>query len=81
MVLVPNSTVKGAIGGRVRGTIQSETPSEVVVKLGNNSTSVPVAEIVSIHYDGQPPSMALAEAKESGNQIVEAIDLYKKGGG
>ncbi len=78
VVLVPNSTVKGAIGGRVRGTIQSETPSEVVVKLGNNTTSVPVAEIASIHYDGQPPSMALAEAKESGNQIGEAIDLYKK---
>jgi tetratricopeptide (TPR) repeat protein len=78
VVLVPNSTVKGAIGGRVRGLIQSETPNEVVVKLGNNTTNVPVAEIVSVHYDGQPPSLALAEAKESANQIAEAIDLYKK---
>ena len=78
MVLVPNSTVKGAIGGRVRGTIQSESPTEVVVKLGNNTTNVPIAEIVSVHYDGQPPSMALAEAKESANQIAEAADLYKK---
>jgi tetratricopeptide (TPR) repeat protein len=78
VVLVPSSTVKGAIGGRVRGTIQAESPSEVVVKLGNNTTNVPVGEIASIHYDGQPASLALAEAKESGNQIAEAVDLYKK---
>jgi tetratricopeptide (TPR) repeat protein len=78
VTLVPNSTVKGAIGGRVRGTIQSESPSEVVVKLGNNTTNVPITEIVSVHYDGQPPSMALAESKEAANQIAEAVDLYKK---
>jgi tetratricopeptide (TPR) repeat protein len=78
VVLVPNSTVKGAIGGRVRGTIQSESPSEVVVKLGNNTINVPVGEIVSVHYDGQPPSMALAESREAANQLAEAADLYKK---
>jgi tetratricopeptide (TPR) repeat protein len=78
VVLTSGSTVKGAIGGKVRGTIQSESPSEVVVKLGNNTTNVPVGDIVSIHYDGQPPSMSLAEAKESANQLAEAADLYKK---
>jgi tetratricopeptide (TPR) repeat protein len=78
VVLVANSTVKGAIGGRVRGTIQSESPSEVVVKLGNNTTNVPVGEIASIHYDGQPPSLALAESREAANQLAEAADLYKK---
>jgi tetratricopeptide (TPR) repeat protein len=78
VVLVPNSTVKGAIGGRVRGAIQSESPSEVVVKLGNNTTSVPIAEIIAVHYDGQPPSFALAESRESANQLGEAADLYKK---
>jgi tetratricopeptide (TPR) repeat protein len=78
VILTSSSTVKGAIGGRVRGTIQSESPSEVVVKLGNNTTSVPVGDIASVHYDGQPASMALAEAKESANQLAEAADLYKK---
>jgi tetratricopeptide (TPR) repeat protein len=78
VVLVPGTTVKNAVGGRVRGTIQSESPSEVVVKLGNNATSVPVGEIVSVRYDGQPASFALAEAKESANQLGEAADLYKK---
>jgi tetratricopeptide (TPR) repeat protein len=78
VVLVPNSTVKGAIGGRVRGTIQAESPSEVIVKLGANTINVPTGEIVEVHYDGQPASMALAESRESANQLVEAADLYKK---
>jgi tetratricopeptide (TPR) repeat protein len=78
VVLTSSSTVKGAIGGRVRGTIQSESPSEVVVKLGNTLTNVPVGDIASVHYDGQPASLALAEAKESANQLAEAADLYKR---
>jgi tetratricopeptide (TPR) repeat protein len=78
VVLVPDSTVKGAIGGRVRGTIQTETPTEVVVKLGNTTTTVPTGEIASIRYDGQPPSMALAESRETAGQLAEAADLYKK---
>src|SRR4051812_37197302 len=78
VLLVPNSTVKGAIGGRVRGTIQSESPSEVVVKLGATTINVPTGEIATIHYDGQPPSLTLAESRESANQLAEAADLYKK---
>jgi tetratricopeptide (TPR) repeat protein len=76
--LIPGSTVKSAIGGKVRGTIQSESPSEVVVKLGNTTTNVPVADIVSVHYDGQPASFTLAESKEAANLLSEAADLYKK---
>jgi tetratricopeptide (TPR) repeat protein len=78
VVLVPNSTVKGAISGRVRGAVQSESATEVVVKLGANTISVPTGDIVAIHYDGQPPSFALAESRESANQLSEAADLYKK---
>jgi tetratricopeptide (TPR) repeat protein len=81
VVLVPNATVKGSVGGRVRGTIQSESPSEVVVKLGASTINVPTGEIASIHYDNQPPSLALAESRESANQLAEAADLYKKAAG
>src|SRR5260370_27700800 len=69
VVLVPNSTVKGAIGGRVRGTVQSESATEVVVKLGSNAINVPTGEVSTIHYDGQPPSFALAETREAANQL------------
>lgn len=78
VVLVPNSTVKNATGGRVRGTIESESPASVVVKLGATTTTVPTGEIASISYTGQPPSMVQAESRESAGALAEAADLYKK---
>jgi len=78
VVLIPNSTVKQAAGGRVRGSVQSESTAEVVVKLGTTTINVPTDQIVSIRYDGQPASMALAETNESGGQVAKAVELYKK---
>ncbi|MCA1685863.1 MAG: tetratricopeptide repeat protein [Planctomycetia bacterium] len=79
VVLVPNSTVKEATSqGIVRGTIQSESATDVVVKLGATTTKIPTDQIVSITYAGQPPSMALAETSESQGQTLKAIDLYKR---
>ncbi len=81
VVLVPGSTVKQAISGRVRGQVQSESPSEVQVTLGANTTSVPTDQIVSIRYDGQPATLQLAETRESAGQLAEAAELYKKAAG
>lgn len=79
--LSQGSTVKGAIGGRVRGQIQSESAAEVVVKLGVNTITVPTDQIVSVRYEGQPPSLALAEAREAAGLLAEAAELYKKAAG
>jgi tetratricopeptide (TPR) repeat protein len=76
--LVPGNTVKGAIGGRVRGAIQSESPSEVVVTLGANSMTVPTDQIASIRYDGQSANYQLGETRESAGQLAEAAELFKK---
>jgi tetratricopeptide (TPR) repeat protein len=76
--LVSGTTFKQAIGGRVRGQVQSESPSEVVVMLGATNTSVPTDQIQSIRYDGQSASFALAEARESSGQLAEAAELFKK---
>jgi tetratricopeptide (TPR) repeat protein len=76
--LVTGAKFEQAIGGRVRGQVQSESPSEVVVQLGANTTRVPTELIQSIRYDGQSPSFALAEARESAGQLAEAAELFKK---
>jgi tetratricopeptide (TPR) repeat protein len=76
--LIPGNTVKQAIGGRVRGTVQSESPTEVVVILGTNSTTVPTEQIASIRYDGQSANFQLGESREAGGQLAEAADLFKK---
>ncbi len=78
VVLIPGSTFKQATGGRVRGSIQSESATDVAVKLGANTINVPTDQILSVHYDGQPASMALAETNESTGQFEKAADLYKK---
>jgi tetratricopeptide (TPR) repeat protein len=76
--LIPGTTVKQAIGGRVRGTVQSESPTEVVVTLGTNTVTVPTDQIVSIRYDGQSANYQLGEAREAAGQLAEAAELYKK---
>jgi len=81
VVLVPGASIRQAISGRVRGQIQSESPGEVVVKLGNNTTSVPNDQIASIRYDGQPATLQLAETRETAGQLAEAAELFKKAAG
>jgi tetratricopeptide (TPR) repeat protein len=81
VVLIPGSTVKQAISGRVRGQVKSESPSEVQVTLGANTTAVPIDQIISIRYDGQPATLQLAETRESAGQLAEAADLFKKAAG
>src|SRR5271156_872334 len=76
--LVPGATFKQAIGGRVKGQVQSESPSEVVVLLGATTTSVPVDQIASIRYDGQSATYQLAETREANGQLAEAAELFKK---
>ena len=78
VTLISGTTFKQAIGGRVRGQVQKESPNEVVVSLGATTTSVPTDQIQSIRYDGQSANFQLAEARESSGQLVEAADLFKK---
>jgi tetratricopeptide (TPR) repeat protein len=78
ITLVPGTTLKQAIGGRVFGQIQSESPGEVVVALGAKSVSVPSDQIASIRYDGQSAAFQLGEARESAGQLAEAAEQFKK---
>lgn len=78
VALIAGSTVKQAIGGRVRGNVQSESPTEVVVTLGTNTVTVPTDQIVSIRYDGQSASYQLGETREAAGQLPEAAEFYRK---
>ncbi len=76
--LITGAKLEAASGGRVRGQVQSESPTEVVVQLGVTMTKVPTELIQSIRYDGQSASFPLAEARESAGQLAEAAELFKK---
>ncbi len=81
VTLTPDATTKGASGGVVRGVVTSESPTKVEIKLGNNVTAIPTAEVASIIYDGHPASLEQAQAKDSANAFAEAAELYKKAAG
>jgi tetratricopeptide (TPR) repeat protein len=76
--LVSGAKITGATGGRVRGQVTAESPTEVVVQLGATTTNVPTDQIASIRYDGQSASFPLAESRENGGQLAEAAELFKK---
>jgi tetratricopeptide (TPR) repeat protein len=78
VTLTADATTKGASGGLIRGTVISESPAKVEVKLGNTVTAIPTNEIVSISYDNDPASLEQAKVKEAANSLAEAADLYKK---
>ncbi len=78
VVLVPNAAFK-APGGRIRGQVTAETPTDVKIKPAVGADqAVPNDQIASITYDGGPASFSLAETRENGGQLSEAADLYKK---
>jgi tetratricopeptide (TPR) repeat protein len=81
VLLISGTSFKQAIGGHVRGQVQSESPTEVVVLQGSNNINVPVDQIQSIRYDGQSPSIPLAEARELGGQLAESAELFRKAAG
>jgi tetratricopeptide (TPR) repeat protein len=79
VVLIPKSTIK-APGGRLRGTIQSESPTEIQIQVGGTTQNVPLDQVASVRYDGQPATLTLAENRESSNNLTEAAELYAKAG-
>jgi tetratricopeptide (TPR) repeat protein len=62
----------------VRGTVQSESPAEVVVLVGVTPIKVPTDQIAQVEYSGQPASIQLGETRQSSGQYAEAVAQYKK---
>ncbi len=78
VTLIPGTTFKQAIGRQVRGQVQSESSSEVVVQLGATTINVPADQVVSIRYDKQSASFAVAESREAAGLLAEAAELYRR---
>jgi tetratricopeptide (TPR) repeat protein len=78
ILLIPKSTVPNAIGGKIKGTIQSETAAEVRVTVNGKEVAVPVDQIDEIEYTGLPQSYSIARARESSNSLTQAAESYQK---
>lgn len=71
--LVPGSSIQAA-GDRLRGSIDRETPNEVVI----GGKSVPIDQIESVEYDGAPVSLSQARLQEANGDPARAMELYQK---
>ncbi len=78
VTLIAGTTFKQGQGGAVRGQVQSESSSEVVVSIGNTTISVPTDQIDRIEYQGQPAAMQLGETRENAGQLADAAIQFKK---
>jgi len=77
VTLIPGTTFKQAIGRQVRGQVQSESSSEVVVQLGATTINVPADQVVSIRYDRQSALFPVAESREAAGLLAEAAELFR----
>lgn len=78
VILEPGSTLK-VPGGRLTGQITSETPTVVKIKPDTGAErEVPVDQIASITYSGQPASLPLAETRENNGALPDALEQYRK---
>jgi tetratricopeptide (TPR) repeat protein len=79
ITLVPDATVKGVTGKSITGTIDAESPTAVrITPKSAAAVDVPVEQIESITYTGQPASMGLAQISEKNNDSPTALAQYKK---
>jgi tetratricopeptide (TPR) repeat protein len=81
ITLAPGVKIKQAIGGRIHGQIESESPAGIVVRVGGSSLTIPIEQIASIEYEGEPASLQLARSRESNDLPAQALELYKKAEG
>lgn len=78
LTLVPGSATK-APGNQIRGSVVAESPTEVKIKpAAGPEQSIPVDQVESITYEGQPASLGLAETRMNAGDFAGAIDQFKK---
>jgi tetratricopeptide (TPR) repeat protein len=81
VILDPSASLK-VPGGRIVGQITSESPTAVKIKPETGAErEVPVEQIASINYTGQPASLPLAETRENNGALAEALEQYRKAAG
>ncbi len=81
-IVVPASaldTVRLTKGTSINGTIGQTSPREIVIKLSNGSDqTIPVNEIESIKFSGEPPQLNVARSAVASGRFDEAQRALEK---
>lgn len=69
----------GQTAGRtIRGTINSESTTEIRIQVGGKAESVKTDEVESVLYGGIPPAYLEAEIREKNGDLTAAIDGFRR---
>lgn len=69
----------GQANGRVvRGTISSETPTELRIQVAGKVETLKIEDLQDVTYGGMPSAYVEAEVREKGGDYVAALDGYKR---
>lgn len=72
-------SIRTAKGTTINGTVQETSPREVVLKTSNGSVQrLPVNEIESIKFGGEPPQLNVARTAALGGRYEEALRSLEK---
>lgn len=78
ITLLPNNTLK-VPGGKLSGQITAESPTTVTIQPSSGAVqNVPVEQIASVSYTGQPPTLILAESRAAAGNLDESLELFEK---
>lgn len=78
ITLLPNNTLK-VPGGKLSGQITAESPTTLTIQpSAGGAQEIPVEQIASVSYTGQPPTLILAESRAAAGNFEESLDLFAK---
>lgn len=60
-----------------RGEITAMTTTSVKIKTSAGEQDIPVSDIASIRYDGEPPTLAQAQSNERSGDLDTALEKYQ----
>lgn len=73
-----DEVIRKSGGNSVRGTIKSASKTEVSVEAAGRSTPVPVTDIASVRWDGEPPQLNLTRTREANGDLDFALKSYRE---
>ncbi|MFN9718993.1 MAG: hypothetical protein ACK58L_09890, partial [Planctomycetota bacterium] len=60
-----------------RGEVTAMTVSSVSIKTSGGVQEIPVSDILTINFDGEPPMLAQAQSNERSGDLESALQKYQ----
>lgn len=73
-----DEVVRQSVKESARGTIKSLSKTEIVVEAAGRTTTVPVTDVATVRWDGEPPQLGLTRSRETNGDLDFALKSYRE---